>query len=225
MTQEWKQPASEPRPLVIDTDMETLDEESHRAWTESMAVRPLGKDYLVTCPDSGTHLVSLENSDCTCDGADDEQCRHLRRVAIEINLGRLPAPTRRTVDCAACGEEARASETAVPLCAACHVEPGDVVVDGDGDPSTPLLVVSPPRHRAADVAIASDGPTVAEYPGNEAYDGSEPVVEVVYPDSVSADRSPRRYRFPVSRLADPPDSDSRQALLTEFGLGGIADDR
>lgn len=198
--------------------MEALDGESRRAWTEAMAVRPFGDDYLVESEAGGTHYVSLDERSCSCaDQGGDRRCKHIRRVAIEINLGRLPAPAGQQTSCDACGADLERPATADPphLCADCAVEVGDVVVDREGDPATPLLVVSHVGYRADRVAIPSADCTVAEYPGNGSYDPDDPVVEVIYPDSITPGEPPQRYRFPVTRLTSPPDREDRQATLPE----------
>lgn len=201
----------------MDTDMGALDDESRRAWTEPMAVRPFGDDYLVDCEGAGTQFVSLADRTCSCRRSREEsQCKHVRRVAIEINLGRVPAPAESAVECECCGDDVERPGSDPPqLCAECRVDVGDVVVDVEGNPTTPLLVVSRPRYRADRVAVPDEGCTVATYPGNGTYDPADPVVEVVYPQRISADRSPKRYRFPVSRLASPPDAETHQATLAE----------
>lgn len=190
-------------------DGEGLDEASRRAWTRAMTVRPFGDAYLVDCEDD-THYVRLAPSRCSCDGPADDYCEHVRRVAIEINLGRVPPPTERTVECARCGRAVAVSAADEPpaLCAECHLEPGDVVVDAEGDGETPLLVVSEPGRPAAFVPVPDDDRTVAEYPTNDRYPPDAPVVEVVYPQAVTTDREPRRYLFPLTRLRTP-DRDRR----------------
>ena len=199
---------------------ELLDEQSRRAWTEPMAVKPFGGAYIVDCEDDGTHFVTLGEANCSCGGSEGERrCKHVRRVAIEINLGRVPPPSERSVACQGCGSEVSVSVADDPphLCPACDAEPGDLVVDREGDPNTPLLVVSPPGHPANEVGIPGAGVTVADYPGNGNYPDGAPVVEAVFPQSVSTDRPPRRYLFPVPRLAKPPavadgDEPRREAL-------------
>lgn len=187
-----------------------LDEASRRAWSEAMTVRPFGEGYLVDC-DGGTHYVGLAPSNCSCgESPAEDRCEHVRRVAIEINLGRVPPPSERTVPCAGCDRRVAvsAADSTPALCAECRLEPGDVVVDEAGDGETPLLVVSAPGRPADVVALTGDDRTVADYPGNDGYPADEPVVEVVYPRTVSTDRSPRRYRFPLARL-ERPDRDDR----------------
>ena len=177
---------------------------SRRAWSRPMTVRPFGDAYLVDCKD-GTHYVSLESGDCSCEHATDERCEHVRRVAIEINLSRVPPPSAQTVECRGCDRPVAVSAADSPpvLCAECHLEPGDVVVDAEADGETPMLVVSRPGRPAEFVTVPDDGRTVADYTSNDDYPDDTPVVEVVYPRVVSTDREPRRYLFPLARLRQP----------------------
>lgn len=135
---------------------------------------------------------------------------HVRRVAIEINLGRVPPPAESAVECAGCDRRVPVSAADDPpyLCPDCHLEPGDLVIDVEGDERTPLLVVSDPGLLADAVSVPDDGRTVCEYPGNGDHPPDAPVVEAVYPRAVSVDRAPRRYLFPVVRLGKPdPETD------------------
>ena len=207
-----------------------LDEASRRAWSEAMTVRPFGDAYLVEC-DEGTYHVSLAPSTCSCGGSTAEnRCEHVRRVAIEINLGRVPPPSERTVPCAGCRRQVAvsAADSPPPLCAECRLEPGDLVVDETGDAETPLLVVSEPGRPADLVALPDDGRTVADYPGNGGYAADEPVVEVVYPRAVSTDEPPRRYLFPLGRLTRPgraPGPPEREGAVPSAGETAAGDVR
>jgi hypothetical protein len=182
-----------------------MPERSVRAWTEPMAVEPLGSGrYRVESASGNEYTVDLPASDCTCPdhGYRGERCKHLRRVAIDVTEGRVPPPGKRRGTCAACNREAFVPEDGTPpLCPSCHLDPGDVVTDREtGD----LLVVAAVTDRPADVVrIEGANCTVAEYPTNEGYPPDDLVVEVVYPFS-----HPRRdfsdlprYSFPHSRLA------------------------
>lgn len=176
-----------------------------------MTVRPFGDGYLVDC-ESGTEYVSLAPSDCSCgDSPAEGRCEHVRRVAIEINLGRVPPPSEQTVACGGCGRQVAVSAANSPpaLCGECRLEPGDLVVDTEGDEETPLLVVSEPGRPADVVSLPDEDRAVADYPGNEPFPPDEPVVEAVYPQAVSVDRPPRRYLFPLARLRRP-DADRGQ---------------
>lgn len=195
---------------------ELLDDASRRAWTADMTVRPFGDAYLVSCED-GTQFVSLTESDCSCD--EEGVCIHRRRVAIEINRGRVPPPAARTVDCQGCDREVAASVAGEPpfLCPDCDLAPGDIVVDAEGSPDTPLLVISSPGRPSDVVTVPDDGCTVAEYPGNGDQPPDAPVVECVYPQAVSTERPPRRYVFPVTRLVDPDEADDGEAAASLSG--------
>ena len=169
-----------------------------RARTEPMTVRPLRDRRYVVETDGGTYVVDVERRTCTCPdhairGA---RCKHLRRVAIEITEGRVPAPHERPAVCAVCGRE-----TFVPLDAAgpqlCDrhgFTAGDVVTDRE---TGSTLVVVATTGRRADAVETREGRLVADYETNRRYGRHEPVVDAVYLD----DRPPRRrYRFPASRL-------------------------
>jgi hypothetical protein len=171
-----------------------------------MAVKPFGGAYLVDAEDEATQFVTLGDSSCSCGGSDgDDRCKHVRRVAIEINLGRVPPPSGHSIPCQGCGDRVDVSVADDPphLCPDCDVEPGDLVFDREGDADTPLLVVSAPGLPADEVAVPGADVTVAAYPGNGDYRSSAPVVEAVFPQAVSTDRPPRRYLFPVPRLTKP----------------------
>lgn len=192
--------------------MQSLPSEGYAGRAESaradrMAVRPLRDDRYVVETGSGTYVVDLIGRSCTCPdhairGA---RCKHLRRVAIEVNEGRAPPPGRRAAVCAVCG-----ARTFVPvrergpyLCPRHELAPGEVVSDReDGS----LLVVTGRRRERADESTTDDGRVIAEFESNEGYGGHEPVIEAVYLGSVRPrdgriDASGlRRYGFPASRL-------------------------
>lgn len=149
------------------------------------------------------------------DSDDGDRCVHVRRVAIEINLGRVPPPSEHTVECGGCDRAVAVSAADAPpyLCPECRLEPGDVVVDTDGDAETPLLVVSEPGRPADLVTVPDEERTVAEYPGNDRHATDAPVVEAVYAHAVSTDRQPRRYLFPLTRLGKPGASERRPPEL------------
>lgn len=206
-------PASAKAPLAPDVD--ALGERARRAWTEPMAVRPLGDGrYAVDSASGRTYVVDLDGGRCSCPDSEirGELCKHARRVAIEINQGRVPSPDE-PLRCRGCDREVSdVADDSPRLCDDCLLEPGDLVFDRERDRDTPLLVVSITDRRADDVEIPGTGRTVAEYRENRTYPPSDPVVEVVYPRSIRADRSPRRYSFPLSRLAEPDDRRGQTTL-------------
>ena len=202
---------------------ESLDEQSRRAWTEPMAVKPFGGGYLVDCESEPTRFVRLGDSNCSCGRNDgDDRCKHVRRVAIEINLGRVPPPSDGSIPCQGCGTHVDVSVADDPphLCRDCHLRPGDVVIDREGDENTPLLVVSRPGLPADEVTIPEMDSTVASYPGNGDYRPGAPVVEAVFPRSVSTDRRPKRYLFPVPRLTKPDSQRGGEPPRREALTGG-----
>ena len=191
------------RPLA--PDIAALDDRSARAWTEAMAVRPLGRGrYAVESQSGATYVVNLPHGECTCPDHEirGERCKHARRVAIEINERRVPPPGRRRANCAICGLDSFVPETGPAVCAGCWLESGDVATDREtGDT---VVVYRLTDERADERYIDAAGCTVAEYPKNDGYPADDPVVEVVYPFSEPADRDLeelQRYAFPYSRLA------------------------
>lgn len=204
MTHAEDTPASpEKRPLA--PDLSTLDPRAVRAWTEPMAVVPLGSGrYAVESGSDSRYVVDLPAGDCDCPDHTfrDERCKHLRRVSIEISRGELPPPGRLRGDCRACGRSAFLPEDGPPLCDECVLEPGALARDrGTGDL---VVVVETTGERADEREIPGAGVTVAGYGTNHDYPADDPVVEVVYPFSGDPDAplsERRRYAFPYSRLA------------------------
>ena len=192
------------RKTALIPDTRTLEQRAARAWTERMAVRPLGGGrYAVDSQSGATYAVDLPAGDCTCPDHEirGEHCKHLRRVAIEITAGRVPAPGKRAATCDNCG-----TSTFVPehqpeplLCETCLLTPGERVVDREtGDE---LVVARTTTERARDVRIEAADCTVADYPTNSAYPADNLVVEVFYAGDLGRNNEPRRYAFPRSRLA------------------------
>lgn len=217
MTQARIQTASQKQALAPDAA--TLDERSVRAWTERMAVRRLDDGrYEVEGESDETYVVDLDGKSCTCPDhrIRGERCKHLRRVAIEINLGRAPPPG--SPACRYCGAAMEADEVGSlpPLCPSCSLEPGEYVTDREtGDT---LRVVGVRDRRADEVVIPELDTTVAEHETNRAYDPSAPVVDVTYPGASGSTR--RTYSFPLPRLRRTRAADDEQQTLT--GLAGRA---
>jgi hypothetical protein len=170
-----------------------------------MAVRPLGEGrYVVKSQSGAEYLVDLPNGDCTCPDHEirGERCKHLRRVAIEINERRVPPPGRVEGDCAICGRESFLPEAGAAVCADCWLDRGDVATDREtGDR---VIVYRLTDETAEERYIDDADCTVADYPKNDGYPRDDPVVEVVYPVSGEADADlgeRARYAFPYSRLA------------------------
>ncbi len=180
-----------------------MDDRAARAWTEAMAVRSLGDDrYAVDSASGATYVVDLPGRTCSCPDHEirKQRCKHLRRVALEVTLGRVPPPGQRRVACDACGTETFVDEEAPEphLCPHCRLEHGDRVVDREtGDW---LHVVAVRADRAEEVWLSEADCTVAEYPTNRAYPDDDLVVEAVYIADVARETNPKRYAFPLSRL-------------------------
>ena len=181
-----------------------LDPRAERAATEPMTVRRLPDGRYVVETDGGTYVVDLDAGDCTCPdhairGA---RCKHLRRVAMSVTAGAVPAPGERVGACAVCGRE-----TFVPvdggeshLCDRHAFAPGDVV--GDRETGKDLIVTAVTTDRADDYRT-DEGRLVAAYDANEAYGAHEPVVEAVYVESLRPETALddlNTYAFPASRL-------------------------
>jgi len=166
-----------------------------------MAVTTLSGGCYTVATEHGEYTVDLPGRRCTCPDHRyrHERCKHIRRVAIEINLERVPAPGQRRADCAVCEREAFVPETVEPpLCDDCRLDPGDVAVDREtGD----TLVVRGIRPEHADEhVIEATGKTVAAHDTNERYPADDLVVDVVYLGDELRTREPRVYAFPYSRL-------------------------
>ena len=199
------------RKTALAPDLRRLNERAARAWTERMAVRPLGDAaYAVDSVSGATYVVDLAEHSCSCPDhrIRGETCKHMRRVAIEISTRRVPPPGERRVNCAACGAEAFVSEDAEPpLCEACRLDPGDVVHDRETDDRLVVVRVTPDR--ANDVYVEAADTTVADYATNDGYPSDDLVVEAVYLGDLSRTGDPRQsrhYSFPLSRLVEVEDA-------------------
>ena len=189
---------------ALAPDPRTMDERAARAWTERMAVRPLGGGrYAVDSQSGATYVVDLLHGRCTCPDHEirGERCKHLRRVAIEVTSHRVPPPWKRRATCAQCGVETFVPEASgdPALCGACTFEPGDVVLDREtGDR---LAVARVTTVRADEYVVESADCTVSEYETNAGYPDEDLVVEASYLGETVRRETPRVYAFPHSRLA------------------------
>lgn len=202
MTHSEYTPASPNRKRPLAPDLCDLSDRAVRAWTESMAVDPLRDGrYAVDAESGNRYIVNLREGACSCPDQSirHERCKHLRRVAIEVNRGDLPPPAKVRGVCLVCDRETFYDEDTPPLCEAHSLDRGDVVRDREtGDLAVVVCVTT---DRADERAIGDT--TVAEYHNNAGYPDDDPVVEVVYPFSAPADiafEDLRRYAFPLSRL-------------------------
>jgi hypothetical protein len=183
-----------------------------------MAVRPLRDGRYVVETDGGTYVVDLAAATCTCpdQAIRHSRCKHLRRVAIEVTEGLVPAPDERRAACAVCGRRTFVPATAPGphLCRRHEHAPGDIV--RDRETGSALLVVAVTGRRA-DAVTTGEGRLVADYETNADYGGHEPVFECAYLGDLRVDddgdgdgdsarngsvdlAAPRRYSFPASRL-------------------------
>lgn len=193
-------------PLPRDAD---LDERSRRARKESMAVTAFGTHLYEVTTEGGSYLVNLAASTCTCPDYlfRDARCKHLRRVAIEINEGLVPPPGQIAVTCRDCSRElfvdADRAEDGPHYCPVHRIAPGDQV--RDRETGRRLVAVTQPVGRAGTVEIPGEDVSVAEYSTNEGYGPDEPVVGAVYPVARLTDEGIRPetlrvYTFPRTRL-------------------------
>ncbi len=174
-----------------------------------MTVRRLPDRRYVVDTDGGTYVVDLDAGSCTCPdhAIRDARCKHLRRVALSVTAGVVPAPAERVGACAVCG-----TETFVPvddrgshLCDRHAFDPGTVVRDRE---TGKRLVVTAVTTERADAYRTDAGRSLAGYESNAAYGAHEPAVEAVYveslrPETALADLKP--YAFPASRLTASAD--------------------
>lgn len=174
-----------------------------------MRVTVLGDGrYEVATASGNSYEVALDEGRCACP---DHQfrgvrCKHIRRVALEVTAGTVPAPGEREAACANCGTDFyEAEDTPDPVyCADCTLATGDYVVDRET--GSLVVVVETTDDRANEVEVADRGWTVAEHFSNRDYDPRDVLVDVLYPLSrgVSPDdvtlRDITRYSFPRGRL-------------------------
>lgn len=169
-----------------------------------MTVRPLRDRRYVVETDGGTYVVALDAGTCGCpdNAIRGARCKHIRRVAMEVTDGSVPAPDQRTSVCAVCGSETFVPRTSIGphLCPDHEPDEGELVRDRE---SGSLLVVTAVVPQRAESYRTEEGYTLDEYETNTHYGRHEPVIEAVYVGSISPDRDPasvKRYGFPASRL-------------------------
>jgi hypothetical protein len=189
---------------------------AHRARAEPMAVWPLRDGRYLVEREDRSYVVDAERAACTCPDSAirGTRCKHVRRVAIEIDAELLPAPDERERACAVCGGRAFvAAEARGPaLCSRHDHAPGALVADRE---TGALLMVVAATGRRADDVRTDEGRLVADYDTNAAYGRHEPTFAARYVDAFptpepgdrSADAAGPRYLFPASRLR-PVDVDS-----------------
>jgi hypothetical protein len=201
-----------------DRDRQTFPAEgyesrAYRARAEPMAVWPLRDGRYLVDRKNRTYVVDAERAACTCPDSAirGARCKHVRRVAIEIDAGLVPAPDERERPCAVCGGSAfvAADARGPALCSRHDHDPGSLVADRE---TGKLLVVVAATGRRADDARTDEGRLVADYDTNAAYGRHEPVFAARYVDALptqgsrETDRRPdaaatgHRYLFPASRL-------------------------
>ncbi|WP_246403978.1 SWIM zinc finger family protein [Halobellus ruber] len=169
-----------------------------------MTVWPLRDGRYLVAREGRTYVVDAERATCTCPDSTirGARCKHVRRVAIEIDAGTVPAPDERERPCAVCGGPAfvAADADGPALCARHDHAPGDLVADRE---TGNLLVVASATGRRADDVRTDENRLVADYDTNAAYGRHEPVFAARYVDALPGRRAAapgRTYLFPASRL-------------------------
>lgn len=208
MTHSVHTPASAARRRLPD---DGLTGRAGRARREPMTVRALRDDTYLVDTEHSTYVVDLDGRSCTCPdhvvrGA---RCKHLRRVAIEVNEGLVPPPGKRDGACAVCGDRVfvPVGTDGSHLCPTHRPARGEFVADRE---TGKLLLVTRVTDERADERTTEDGRRISEFETNREYGGHEPVVEAVYvagrrPSGGRLDVSgERRYGFPASRLRRLP---------------------
>ncbi|WP_435065285.1 SWIM zinc finger family protein [Halobaculum sp. EA56] len=192
-----------------DTDANTdTDPRAVRARTEPMTVYALRDDdaYLVDT-EGGSYVVDLGSGTCECPDHEirGSRCKHLRRVDLEVGIGRVPAPGERVAACAVCGAGVfvPTCETGAFLCGDHRPAVGSFVRDRE---TGKLLVVTGVTTERADDYETEEGRRIADYETNAEYGDHEPVIEAVYAGNAPESPGPldvsgrKRYGFPASRL-------------------------
>ncbi len=176
--------------------------------------------YLVDT-DGGSYVVDVGSDTCTCPDYEirHHRCKHLRRVDMEIGIGRVPAPGERVAACAVCGAGVfvPTRETGAFLCGDHRPAVGAFVRDREADK---LLVVTGVTRTRADEYRTADGTRISDYETNADYGDHEPVIEAVYVGNAMRSPGPldvsgrRRYGFPASRLRRlTPDERPRKPVI------------
>jgi len=196
-------PSDTTEPTALAPDPSRLEKRAARAWTERMVVERREDDsYAVTTGSGHTYRVDLREHSCSCPDhrIRGEQCKHLRRVAIEITARRIAPPGRERARCDACGTVTFVTPDEEPphRCRHCRLVAGDVVIDRETGKR--LVVTRVTDERADERTIEATSKTVAEYEGNEGYPTDDTVVEATYLTDARRTRPARRYAFPLSRL-------------------------
>jgi hypothetical protein len=196
-------PPDDSEPTALAPDPRRLSDRAQRAWTERMTVARREDDaYAVTTESGHTYRVDLRRHTCSCPDhrIRGEQCKHLRRVAIEITARRVAPPGKERVRCDACGTVTFVGRDSDPphRCPDCRLVAGDVVLDRETGKR--LVVARVTDERADQRVIEATGETVAEYERTDGYPRDDIVVEATYLSDAARSEAPRRYAFPRSRL-------------------------
>ena len=186
------------------------DGRAYRARAEPMTVWPLRDGRYLVDREDRTYVVDAERAACTCPDSAirGARCKHVRRIAIEVDAGFVPAPDERERACAVCGGRAFVATDArgPALCPRHDHAPGSLVADRE---TGTLLVVVAATGRRTDEVRTDEGRLVADYDTNAAYGRHEPTFAARYVDAFpipeagdrsAADAAGAQYLFPASRL-------------------------
>ena len=194
-------PSSGGTRTALAPDPSTMSDRAARAWTERMAVdRRENGCYAVSSESGHTYRVDLRDRSCSCPDhrIRGKQCKHLRRVAIEITAKRLAPPGRERARCDTCGAVTFVAGDPPHRCRQCRLVAGDIVIDRETDDR--LVVTRVTDQRADEHGIEATGETVAQYDGNGEYPDSDAVVAATYLADATGPGPSRQYAFPASRL-------------------------
>ena len=195
-------------------------ERARRARTEPMTLRPLQDGRTIVETTGGTYVVDANHEQCTCPdhAIRGVRCKHLRRVAIDAAVGRLPPAGMRNGVCAVCGTRTSvAVDQPTALCETHAFEPGELVVDRE---TGSVLIVLEQTTDRADSRRTDDGRLIADVETNHSYGRHEPVIKAVYASAVG--RPAKQYGFPASRLrhTDCDPARGRRLLAGWQSVGG-----
>ena len=118
-----------------------------------MTVRPLRDRRYVAETDGGSYVVDVAAGRCACPdhAIRGSRCKHLRRVAMAITAGDVPAPDERVAACGVCGRPVHVPLTAggSHLCPAHRPAPGERVTDRETGQELVVVRVTTGRADAA----------------------------------------------------------------------------
>ena len=148
----------------------TLDPRTQRAVSENMSIAPLGtgvyrvlsqsgETYLVDLPTGGDEAPNRSSATCTCPdygkGTQGDDCKHIRRVKLDIVFSRLPGPETAIDKINAVDDGPDPSGPTSPLEGASLATDGGAIQSG----STQGDGASPSPHTPAGPEVSSNTPS------------------------------------------------------------------